>query len=97
MKKHPKLDTFILALTLFATSGAILAYNLHTVGGGELAVSLYDLIEDTSAQGSAVSTYSEANILSKESIFTSGSPSAAPADTLGTSELLPPIVTPPIR
>ena len=94
MKK--RIDTVILALTLFFISGAILAYNIHTVKSGELAVSLYDLVSYTNkTERSAISSFSDANLLSGSSIFTGTVPSVPPDDTAASNELLPPIVTPP--
>ncbi len=95
MKKRKNLDTVILALTLFAVSGAILAYNIHTMESGELAVSLYELVKDSSTQKSAISSFAEANLLRDDSIFTGTVPTETPAETLTSNELLPPIVTPP--
>ncbi len=95
MKKRQKFDTVILALTLFAVSGGILAYNIHTMESGELAVSLYDLVKIDRTQNSAISSFAESNLLRNESIFTGTVPSETPKDTAASNELLPPIVTPP--
>ncbi|MBQ8249950.1 MAG: hypothetical protein IJY93_08785 [Clostridia bacterium] len=90
MNKHKKTDTILLTILLFALSGGILAYNIHTVNGGELAVSLRDLAYDVTKSGTVISTYAEANLANGDSIYTAGTPSEAPTDTL-----LAPIVTPP--
>ena len=95
MKKHQKTDTILLAILLFAISGGILAYNLHTVNDGELAVSLRDLVYTVTESGSAISTYTAANLTKNDSIYTAGTPIESPADTAVSNELLPPIVTPP--
>ena len=95
MKKRKKLDTVILALTLFAVSGGILAYNIHTVESGELAVSFYDLVKSSTTKNSAISSFAEANLLRDDSIFTGTVPHETPADTLVSNELLPPMITPP--
>ena len=94
MKKHPKLDTFILLLALFLISGGMLAYNIRTVESGELTVSLHDLIYDSKEDHSAISPHAEANLISHESVFTGTSPNELPEDT-SASVLLPPIITPP--
>ena len=95
MKKRQKFDTVILALTLFAVSGGILAYNIHTMESGELAVSLHDLVRYNDSEKSAISSFTEANLLQHDSIFTGAAPSETPEDTAVSNKLLPPIVTPP--
>ena len=95
MKNRPKTDTVLLAILLFALSGGILAYNIHTVNSGELAVSLRDLAYDVTKSGTVISTYAEANLTKYDSIYTAGAPTDPPTDITVSNELLPPIVTPP--
>ena len=75
--KRIKIDTVMLAAALFTVTGAILAYNLKTVGGGELAVSLSEL-RDITARQSAISDAALANLAAEESVFTAAPPSAPP-------------------
>lgn len=95
MKNRPKTDTVLLAILLFALSGGILAYNIHTVNNGELAVSLHDLVNGVTEKGSVISTYAQANLTKDDSIYTAGVPSKPPTDISVSTELLAPIVTPP--
>ncbi len=86
-----KIDTVMLAVALFSISGAILAYNLHVVGGGEIAVSLSELAAYSSPKASAISEYSAANLNSRDSVFTASVPSSPPRSY----ELLDPIIVAP--
>ncbi|MBE6610852.1 MAG: hypothetical protein E7632_00050 [Ruminococcaceae bacterium] len=89
--KRRKFDTVMLAVALFTLSGAILAYNLRTVGSGELAVSLSELT-DITAKDSLISDAAMANLTTEDSVFAAASPSAPPRDY----EILAPIITRPL-
>ncbi len=89
--KRRKFDTVMLAVALFTISGAILAYNLRTIGGGELAVSLSELTSYQKPTASAISDYAKANLTSRDSVFAASTPDAPPRSY----ELLGPIVLPP--
>ncbi len=95
MKNHKKTDTILLAILLFALSGGVLAYNIHTFSGGELAVSLHDLTYGITKEGEVISTYTEANLTKNDSIYTAVRPIETPTDMSVATELPPPIVTPP--
>lgn len=88
---HRKIDRILLAAALFTVSGAVLAYNLHTAGGGELAVSLSELAAYGTQEASAVSDSAAANLMARDSVYTAAAPSAA----VRGYELLDPIVTRP--
>ncbi len=81
----------MLTVTLFALSGACLAYNLYTSESGDVAVSLSELVSIEYAEASAISEYSAANLMNDEIIAVD----AIPVEPSRSYELLEPIVTPP--
>jgi len=96
-KKSQKIDTVMLAVALFTVSGAILAYNLQTVSGGEFSVSLSELAAyaEPAIVGpppSAVSACAAAHLDDGDSVYVS----AVPSEPVRTWELLEPIVKPPV-
>lgn len=90
MSKRRLSDTAILAVALFATTGAVLAYNIYSSDGGSVSVSLSDMIR-TEESANMLITECAAELLENGTVHTSTAPEDAP--TLPT--LLPPIVTPP--
>ncbi len=89
--KRRKFDNVILAVMLFALSGASLAYNLYTAESGDVAVSLSELVSTEYTEASAISEYAAANLMNDESIAVD----AAPIEPPRSYELLDPIVVPP--
>ena len=89
MSKRRKADTFILAGALFVTTGAILAYNIYSSDGGDVSVSLSELLHEDTVSASLISECAAANLDKGDTVHTSASPTKPP--------LLPPIVTPPIE
>ena len=91
MYKHRKTDHILLAVTLFAISGACLAYNVRTAESGAISVSLSELIEFEAEKASAISEYVASNISYRDAVAVAAPPTAPPSS----HELLPPIITPP--
>lgn len=92
MPKRHKIDTLLLAVTLFSVSGAVLAYNIYSSDGGGVTVSLSELIEQgTAVSVSLIHEHAEANLTKDDTVYTS----AEPTSVSGAGTLLPPIVTPP--
>lgn len=90
MPKRHRLDTVLLAVALFATTGAVLAYNIYSSDGGGISVSLSDMIR-TEKSSELLITECAVEILENGTLYTS----AAPEDAATLPTLLPPIVTPP--
>ena len=93
MLKRRKIDTFLLAVALFVTSGAVLAYNILTSDGGGISVSLSDIIENDSVPVSLIHDATMEHILN-DTVLVGAVPESAPSEAL-VGATLPPIVTPP--
>ncbi len=91
MYKHRKIDHILLAVTLFAISGACLAYNIRTAESGDISVSLSELVDYDAEKASAISDYAVANIAHNDAVAAAAKPATPPTSY----ELLPPIITPP--
>ena len=91
MKKYNKSDSLMLVVALLCISGASLAYNLHVSEGGDIAVSLSDIMSYEAEEASAVSKQAEENLFSRDSITVSAAPAQMPREY----ELLAPVVIPP--
>lgn len=91
MHKQRKADHILLAVALFAISGASLAYNIRTAESGDISVSLSELVEYEGEKASAISEYTAANITYSDAVAAAAKPAAPPSSY----ELLPPILTPP--
>ena len=89
---HPykKSDKILFAAALFTISGAVLAYNIRTAGGGEVSVSLAEITAYRPAEISVISDAAAANLTADDAVFTAAEPAAAPHD----APLLDPIVRP---
>lgn len=81
----------MLVVALLCISGASLAYNLHVSEGGDIAVSLSDIISYEEEVASAVSKQAEANLSEYDSVAVSATPTQMPREY----ELLAPVVVPP--
>lgn len=90
MPKRRRIDTFLLAGALFVTTGAILAYNIYSSDGGDVSVSLSDLLSKDTVSASLLSECAASHLSEDETVYTSVMPTKHPT-------LLPPIVTPPIE
>lgn len=90
MPKRRLSDTVILAVALFAATGAVLAYNIYSSDGGSISVSLSDMIR-TEPTSELLITECAAELLENGTINASATPEEAPS----LPTLLPPIVTPP--
>ena len=90
MPKRRCTDTVILAVALFATTGAVLAYNIYSSDGGSISVSLSDMIR-TEQSTDMLITECAAELLENGALHAS----VAPEDAPSLPTLLPPIVTPP--
>ena len=97
MKTKTRRDSILLAITLFAVSGMILAYNLHTVDNIGITVSLYELWHHEEGENELISTYTAGNLNSGQSIFTGGTPENPPTADSEAIKLEDPIVTPPTK
>ena len=92
MSKRRKIDTILLAVTLFATSGAVLAYNIYSSDGGSITVSLSELVaQEPTASAALMHPCAQANLESGSTVYASTEPEPVP----GVGAVLPPIVTPP--
>ncbi len=91
MKKYKRSDSLMLVVALLCISGASLAYNLHVSEGGDIAVSLSDIISYETEEASAVSKQAEGNLSGCDSVAVSAAPVEMPREY----ELLAPIVVPP--
>ncbi len=89
MSKRRKIDTLLLAVALFVTSGAVLAYNVITSDGGGISVSLSELTMDDVVSVSLIHDAAAEN-LQNGTVFVGAVPEEAPVGAT-----LPPIVTPP--
>ena len=93
MSKRHGIDTVILAVALFLTTGAVLFYNIRSSDGGSISVALSDLVDTEKDVGSLVSECAAAHLSQEKSVYTS-----AAADAQNPFEyLLPSIVTPPTQ
>ena len=92
MKKYKKADSFVLVAALLCITGASLAYNIHVSEGGDIAVSLSDIISYETEEASAVSKQAEGNLFMRDDVI---AVSASPVEMPREYELLAPIVVPP--
>lgn len=89
MSKRHKIDTLLLAVALFVTSGAVLAYNVSTSDGGGISVSLSELTASDAVSVSLIHDAAAENLLN-DTVLVGAVPEEAPVGAT-----LPPIVTPP--
>ncbi len=100
MNRHSRLESILLTVTLLAVSGGILSYNILTAEGGDISVSLSDLIgANSEGDGDAIGTGGEAiSAFAAGVILASDTgeviPVMAGAAPVPPEELLPPIVRP---
>ncbi len=91
MKKYKKSDSLVLVVALLCISGASLAYNLHVSEGGDIAVSLSDIISYETEEASVISRQAEDILSARDSVAVSAFPAELPREYA----LLAPVVVPP--
>ena len=74
MREHSKFDSIMLAAVLICITGVSLAYNIHSSKGGDIAVSLTDIMDYPKNEASAVSKYAAAHFIQYESVAVSAEP-----------------------